>query len=127
MSNTRNRMEQVKAEYKIPTCISVLFVLRKYANDTRSHRKFEKCLRRNIGKPVDKNYAKEIELPTPTERVLTTQSYIEELIEHKNETLKREKHIDARILKTCNFQKFKMTKQNKVEYKRIIVEICNFI
>ena len=72
-------MEQVKAEYKNPRCISVLLVLRKYANDTRSHREIEKCLRRNMGKLVDKNYAKEIELPMPTDWVLTTQSYIERI------------------------------------------------
>ena len=82
-------MEQVNAEYKNPSAISALFVLRKYAYDTKSHREIEKCFRRNKGKPVHKSYSKKIESPTPTDFVLTTQSYIDKFIEHKNETLKK--------------------------------------
>ena len=44
-----------------------------------------------MGKPVNKNYAKKIEIPTPTEWELKTHSYTEELIEHKNKILKKRK------------------------------------
>ena len=58
-----------------------------------------------MGKPVNKNYAKKIEIPTPTEWELKTHSYTEELIEHKNKILKKEKYLDSRILKI--FKNFK--------------------
>ena len=44
-----------------------------------------------MGKPVNKNYAKKIEIPKPTEWELKTHLYKEELIEHKIKILKKRK------------------------------------
>lgn len=74
-SNEDNRMKQIISKFKKKHSVdlSVIFVLMKNAVDTTTHHQFEKRVRENIGIPVDKAYAKSVDLPVHTEWVLTTQ------------------------------------------------------
>ena len=128
-SDENNRMEQIikkiKKKFKEVNDVAVIFVLMKNAIDTSSHHEFEERLRLNFGIPVEKNYAKSLELPVPTEWVLTTQEYIEKLKKYIKEQLEEKKSIDASILKPGSFKKFELSSQDEKTFKSIIAEICN--
>ena len=79
-------MEQVENEVKKNFHdASTIFVLRIGAVDTTPYRFTENRIREKVGKRLCKRKAMELNLPNPTEWVLTTQKHIYEIVKKKNE------------------------------------------
>ena len=94
--------------------ISEIFILKKNAVDTTWRGDFEKRIRKNFGIPIRRKYAKFLGLEQPTEWVLTTTGYIEKFKKYQEEKLKELGSVDASILKTDNFEKFKLRQTDKI-------------
>ena len=131
VSGDDNRMEQIKKKFKDDNDkdVAVIFVLMKSAVDVSSHHDFEDRLRSNVGMSVKKDYVKSLELPVPTEWVLTTQDYIDKLKKYIKEQRGDKGSIDARILNLVprSFEKFKLPSLDDKEhllFKDIIKNIC---
>ena len=104
--------------------ISKIFILKKNAVDTTWRGDFEKRIRKNFGIPIRRKYAKFLGLEQPTEWVLTTTGYIEKFKKYQEEKLKELGSVDASILKTDNFERFKLRQTDKKFFSAIIREIC---
>ena len=104
--------------------ISEIFILKKNAVDTTWRGDFEKRIRKNFGIPIRRKYAKFLGLELPTEWVLTTTGYIEKFKKYQEEKLKELGSVDASILKTDNFERFKLRQTDKNFFSVIIREIC---
>ena len=104
--------------------ISKIFILKKNAVDTTWRGDFEKRIRKNFGIPIRRKYAKFLGLEQPTEWVLTTTGYIENFKKYQEEKLKELGSVDASILKTDNFERFKLRQTDKKNFSAIIREIC---
>lgn len=98
--DTKNRMEQVQKQIekalapKAPKVkASILFPWRIRALDTRSFHDIEDDIRRKVGIPVKQANAKDLNLPAPTEWVLTTQKHIN-LIRNLRESKQWEEMFD---------------------------------
>ena len=85
----------------------------KSAIDTTRHHDFEERIRKKVGVPVKKQYARSLGLKEPTEWVLTTQNYIDELKMYINQKKEQEGSVDASILKSCYFKNFELTREPK--------------
>ena len=59
-SNENSRMKEIKRKFKDDhdKDVAVIFVLMKNAVDTESHHAFEVRIRKHVGVPIKKNYAK---------------------------------------------------------------------
>ena len=79
-TGSHNRMETLRDEIERKTGMraGILFVLEVKATDSRNDIEIEKSVRKKFGWPVHKDLAKELNLPVPTEWVITTQPYIYE-------------------------------------------------
>ena len=104
--------------------ISKIFILKKNAVDTTWRGDFEKRIRKNFGIPIRRKYAKFLGLEQPTEWVLTTTGYIEKFKKYQEEKLKELGSVDASILKTDNFERFKLRQTDKNFFPVIIRETC---
>lgn len=98
--DANNRMEQVQKQIekalapKAPKVkASILFPWRIRALDTRSFHDIEDDIRRKVGIPVKQANAKDLNLPAPTEWVLTTQKHIN-LIRNLRESKEWEEMFD---------------------------------
>ena len=79
---TDNRMENVEKQInESPNGenATTLFVFRIGCTDTRPHSEIEKEVRNKVGKSVKKSKITELDLPIPTEWVLTTQGHIDKI------------------------------------------------
>lgn len=90
-----NRMEQLKRQLESEikesdqkASAAILFALPIGCVDTTSFYDTEARIREKVGKLVKKEKAKELNLPTPTEWVLTTQQHIDDIIKLKTEAYK---------------------------------------
>ena len=94
--DSNNRMEQLTREIesnlkqeatasKSPVMVATLFALRIGSVDTTPFQETEKRIRRKVGTPIKTAKAKELNLPVPTEWVLTTQSHINKMKKAINE------------------------------------------
>lgn len=88
--DSNNRMEQLTREIESklnqgatasnpPVTVATLFALRIGSVDTTPFHETENRIRRKVGTPIKKEKAKELNLPVPTEWVLTTQSHIKKM------------------------------------------------
>ena len=79
-TGAHNRMETVIQDIKrkvgLEISASVIFVLPVCAIDSRKNGEIEQGVREHIGWKVNKDFAKCINLPVPTEWVITTQPYL---------------------------------------------------
>ena len=128
VSNENNRMEQIIRDFRNhrnvnADNISVLFVLMKSATDTTSHRDFERNIINKLGIPIKNSVARNLNLPVPTEWVLTTQAYVNLLIQHKNSMLSGGRSVDAGILN--EFNNFELRRADREKFGHIIDEICD--
>ena len=64
-----------------------------------------------------------LDLPVPTERVLTTQAYVNLFIQDKNSRLSEGRSVDAGILNA--FNKFELRREDREKFGHIIDEICD--
>ena len=101
-----------------------MFVI-KSAVDTTCHHDFEARIRKKVGLPVKKEYARSLGFKEPTDWVLATQNYTYELKWYINVKLELESSVDASIFKSCYFRNFKLTSEAQDTYESIIQEICN--
>ena len=124
---TQGTLKQIKQRFKVDRDenFSLIIFLSKSAIDTSRHNEFEERIRKKVGMPVNKEYARSLELKEPTEWVLTTQHYIDDLKRYINEKLEQEGSVDASILKSCFFRNFKLSTEDQHNYESIIEEICN--
>ena len=124
---TQGTLKQIKQRFKVDRDenFSLIFFLSKSAIDTSRHNEFEERIRKKVGMPVNKEYARSLELKEPTEWVLTTQHYIDDLKRYINAKLEQEGSVDASILKSCFFRNFKLSTEDQHNYESIIEEICN--
>lgn len=88
--DTNNRMEQVQKQIekalapKAPKVkASILFAWRIRALDTRSFHDIEDDIRRKVGIPAKQANVKDLNLPAPTQWILTTQKHINLIIKLK--------------------------------------------
>lgn len=88
--DSNNRMEQLTREIESnlnqgatasnpPVTVATLFALRIGSVDTTPFHETENRIRRKVGTPIKKEKAKELNLPVPTEWVLTPQSHINKM------------------------------------------------
>ena len=88
--DSNNRMEQLTKEIESklnpgetasnpPVTVATLFALRIGSVDTTPFHETENRIRRKVGTPIKKEKAKELNLPVPTEWVLTPQSHINKM------------------------------------------------
>lgn len=108
--DSNNRMEQLTREIESnlnqgatasnpPVTVATLFALRIGSVDTTPFHETEKRIRRKVGTPIKKERAKELNLPVPTEWVLTTQSHIEKMKDAINEVKKSTTEEDEKLKK----------------------------
>ena len=108
--DSNNRMEQLTREIESnlnqgatasnpPVTVATLFALRIGSVDTTPFHETEKRIRRKVGTPITKERAKELNLPVPTEWVLTTQSHIEKMKDAINEVKKSTTEEDEKLKK----------------------------
>ena len=123
---TQYTLKQIKKRFKVDRDenIALVFFLAKSATDTTRHHDFEERIRKKAGMPVKKHHARSLRLKEPTEWVLTTQNYINELEMYINRKKEQEGSVDASILKSCYFMNFKLTREYQNTYQSIIQEIC---
>lgn len=92
--DTNNRMEQLKKQIETALAsasdakapkpkASILFAWRIRALDTRSFHDIEDDIRRKVGIPAKQANVKDLNLPAPTEWVVTTQKHINVIIKLK--------------------------------------------
>ena len=124
---TQGTLKQIKQRFKIDRDenLSLIFFLNKSAIDTTHHHDFEERIRKKVGLPVNKEYARSLGLKEPTEWVLATQNYIDELKRYINAKIKKEGSVGASILKSCYFKNFEISTEDRNTYKSIIQDICN--
>ena len=124
---TQCTLKQIKKRFKDDRDenIALIFFVVKSAIDTTRHHDFEERIRKKVGVPVKKQYARSLGLKEPTEWVLTTQNYIDELKMYINQKKEQEGSVDASILKSCYFKNFELTREDQNTYESIIQEICN--
>ena len=98
-TDKKNRMETVEKSIIRATDedASIIFVQQVKDTDSTKNNEIEEDVRRHIGWPVHKDLAKEINLPFPTEWVITTQSYINII---KKMIKMQDVHDTARFLET---------------------------
>ena len=106
-SDCANRMTQVCNEIIVrlggdPQKTSVLFVIMKNPVDTSTHSEFETNFRKRWGMPVSNEFAQSYNLPFHTEWVLTTQGFINHMLQ-VIEAAKQGGRIDASIFKGITF------------------------
>jgi hypothetical protein len=97
---THNRMETVKDEIdhrtgSKPGAASIIFVLPVKATDPKPNKVIEKSIREHVGWPVDKELARECNFPVPTEWVITTQLFIDEIREEIKKIQKANEEKEA--------------------------------
>lgn len=108
--DSNNRMEQLTREIESnlnqgatasnpPVTVATLFALRIGSVDTTPFHETENRIRRKVGTPITKERAKELNLPVPTEWVLTTQSHIEKMKDAINEVKKSTTEEDEKLKK----------------------------
>lgn len=108
--DSNNRMEQLTREIESnlnqgatasnpPVTVATLFALRIGSVDTTPFHETENRIRRKVGTPIKKERAKELNLPVPTEWVLTTQSHIEKMKDAINEVKKSTTEEDEKLKK----------------------------
>lgn len=108
--DSNNRMEQLTREIESnlnqgatasnpPVTVATLFALRIGSVDTTPFHDTENRIRRKVGTPITKERAKELNLPVPTEWVLTTQSHIEKMKDAINEVKKSTTEEDEKLKK----------------------------
>ena len=124
---TQGTLKQIKQRFKIDRDgnFSLIFFWSKSAIDTTRHNEFEERIRKKIGIPVNKEYARSLGLKEPTEWVLATQNYIDNLKRYINTKIEQEGSVDASILKSCFFKDFKLSTEDQHNNERIVEEICN--
>ena len=134
--DSNNRMEQLTREIesnlkqeatasKPPVMVATLFALRIGSVDTTPFHETENRIRRKVGTPIKTAKAKELNLPVPTEWVLTTQEHIDkikkaieemkEFTEKKNEKLKEFTEKKDEKLKEFTEKKDEKLKKGKVD------------
>ena len=120
-SDCENRMTQVRREIErlgphLQGKTAVLFVIMKNPVDTSTHSEFETNFRKRWGMPVSNDLTQRYNLPFHTEWVLTTQSFIVQMLK-VIEAATQGGRIDASIFKRITFHESNLPRE-LLQYSR---------